>query len=60
MFTGIVQFVLKFILNNHKLYLYYEDGFSYLLSLGCSVAVNGVCLTVVEINETFCVFDLSD
>lgn len=60
MFTGIVQFVLKFILDGNKLYLYYEDGFSYLLSLGCSVAVNGVCLTVVEINESFCVFDLSE
>jgi riboflavin synthase len=62
MFTGIVQFVykIKVSIDNKCVYLYPDIKFLYLLSIGDSVAVDGICLTVVQIEDTYCMFQLSD
>lgn len=60
MFTGIVQFVLNVSLKKTVLYMYADTEFLKLLKIGDSVAIDGVCLTVVRIDSDKCVFDLSE
>ncbi len=60
MFTGIVQFTFITILDGKVLYLYANPDFLKLLSIGDSVAVDGVCLTVVKITNDYCTFELSE
>ena len=57
MFTGIIEQV-GTVQKNHKGQLWIEAGFTAELAIGQSVAVNGVCLTVVHSNSDFS--DLSD
>ena len=59
MFTGIIQFTFLSKLIDNILFLYTDETFSKLISIGDSVAINGVCLTVVSIKPTFCTFYLS-
>jgi len=60
MFTGIVQCICKANLIDSCLYLYLDNLVSNKLSIGDSVAVNGVCLTVVGICKDYCTFNLSE
>ncbi|ARF09969.1 deoxycytidylate deaminase [Indivirus ILV1] len=60
MFTGIVQFTFITILDGSILYLYANQDFLKNISVGDSVAIDGVCLTVVKITENYCTFELSE
>ena len=60
MFTGIVQFIYSILLDNNILYLYADPEFLQIVTTGDSVAINGVCLTVVEITDKYCTFQLSE
>ncbi len=60
MFTGLVQFVFVAELDGTRIYLYANSDFLRLLSIGDSVAIDGVCLTVVEITDIYCMFELSE
>lgn len=61
MFTGIIQFICKiiFISESGEIFLYGTAKFLSFLTLGCSVAIDGICLTVVEIAPDYCRFQLS-
>lgn len=59
MFTGIIQLVLNVILEKTTLYLYANAEFLKQLTIGDSVAIDGVCLTVVTIDLDRCTFELS-
>lgn len=62
MFTGIIQYILVIDIDlvKKQIVLYAGSEFLEKLSLGCSVAIDGVCLTVVEIGTSCCKFDLSE
>ncbi|MCJ7638248.1 MAG: hypothetical protein MUO21_12225 [Nitrososphaeraceae archaeon] len=60
MFTGIVQFTFITKLDDKIIYLYANSDFLNLLSIGDSVAIDGVCLTVVQITNVYCTFQLSE
>jgi len=62
MFTGIVQFVYKIIISIYKkqVCLYADDDFLKSISIGDSVSIDGICLTVVQICDGYCTFDISD
>ena len=60
MFTGIVQYIYYILLQELNIYLYADSLFLEKINIGDSVAINGVCLTVVEITDTFCRFELSE
>lgn len=56
MFTGIIQYLYIAKLDGNNLYLYTSSEFLKKISIGDSVAVNGVCLTVMKITDDYCVF----
>lgn len=62
MFTGIVQYVFLITVKGNRVHLYAKKNLLDKLSIGDSVAINGVCLTVTNINITdlWCSFDLSE
>jgi len=60
MFTGIVRFIFQYRIENHTLILYTNYEFVKFIKLGDSVSVNGVCLTIVTINNNFCTFYLTE
>lgn len=59
MFTGIVRYIFNILCKFEKLYLIGNEDFIKLLRIGCSVCINGVCLTLVSVNGQLCGFDLS-
>jgi 3,4-dihydroxy 2-butanone 4-phosphate synthase/GTP cyclohydrolase II len=60
MFTGIIQLVLSVTLDKSTLYLYADTKFLKQLTIGDSVSIDGVCLTVVTIDSDKCTFELSE
>ena len=62
MFTGIVQFIYKIVIliDKKQVYLYADDKFLKTISIGDSVSIDGICLTVVKIYNDYCTFDISD
>ncbi|WCN08442.1 riboflavin synthase subunit alpha [Marinomonas mediterranea] len=65
MFTGIVQGVATVLASksngrNKKLDIHFPDGSMLNQQLGASVAINGVCLTVAEIQQNVLSFDVID
>lgn len=62
MFTGIVQFIfnIKVDLSEKQVYLYTTLAFLNMISVGDSVSINGICLTVTQIQDTYCVFQITD
>lgn len=59
MFTGIITHIQKYIFLENNLTFSYND-FWYDVNLGDSIAVNGICLTVCEINKEFIHFQISE
>jgi 3,4-dihydroxy 2-butanone 4-phosphate synthase/GTP cyclohydrolase II len=57
MFTGLVQYTSTYVLINNKLSFKNDDFWSD-CSLGDSICVNGVCLTISQITEETISFDL--
>ena len=60
MFTGIIFNIFKYFIENHVLILFSNPEFIKLVKIGDSVAVNGVCLTIFEINQDNIMFHLTD
>lgn len=50
MFTGIIQYLGTAILNSSKLTVTFHDNFLDNVKIGDSIAINGICLTVVDFN----------
>ena len=60
MFTGIIRHVFLIVLEDgNHLTLIATESFIKQLTIGDSVAINGVCLTVTVIGDTYCTFFLS-
>ena len=65
MFTGIIKSVGQITLLNNKdgdfeIKIKYKSSCLNDLSLGDSISVNGICLTVKKFNKYFMYFDLSN
>lgn len=62
MFTGIVQYLLpiRVDLEQGVVYLYAEAEFLSQIHRGDSIALNGICLTVVNIYPDHCTFEISE
>lgn len=60
MFTGIIEFIFPITVIGNKLYLYADPYFIGQIKIGHSVCINGICLTVVQINDAVVVFDLTE
>lgn len=62
MFTGIIQFIKAIWIDakTGNIYLYADEDFLTQLSIGCSIAIDGICLTVVEISNNYCRFEISN
>ena len=61
MFTGLIKYLFRYDLVGNRLYLAATPEFIKNVSLGDSIAVNGVCLTVTKItDDNTLVFDLLD
>ncbi len=61
MFTGIIQFVFtaEIDLHNGQICVHGTKEFLDLLTIGCSVAIDGICLTVAKITSEYCMFQVS-
>jgi 3,4-dihydroxy 2-butanone 4-phosphate synthase/GTP cyclohydrolase II len=60
MFTGIIQFVFKVKIDNYYVYLFPDTKFLSMISIGDSISIDGVCLTVCGIYDNHCVFQITD
>jgi 3,4-dihydroxy 2-butanone 4-phosphate synthase / GTP cyclohydrolase II len=60
MFTGIISHVFKITISKNTVTLYTTEKFCKLIKLGDSVAVNGVCLTIVQIQSTILTFHITE
>lgn len=59
MFTGLVRLVCQIKIDGYLVYLFATQEILSQISIGDSICVNGVCLTVAKITETYCLFELS-
>lgn len=60
MFTGLISHIFPISVDGTNVYLYGNSEFSSLVSLGDSISINGICLTVVEICVGYLRFEITE